>query len=66
MQVVSLVRVIRKAKTNRALHDEFKKIDLNARAEEANNTLNFIDMHKVEEQVRDRISKHQFSEDSDR
>lgn len=62
MQVLSLIRVIRKARTNRALYDEFKKVDLNAKEQENNISINFNDEHRADNIVKDKI-KQVFSEE---
>jgi len=63
MKVISLVQVIRKARTNRVLYDEFKKVDLNAKENENNISINFNDEHRADNMVKDKI-KHIFSEEA--
>jgi len=54
-QVARLILVILHAKTNRKLHKEIKEVNLNH--VEMNHSINFNDMYKAEQLVRDRISK---------
>ena len=63
MQAISLVRVIRKARTNRVLYDEFKKVDLNAKEPDNNVSICFSEEHRADNMVKNKI-KHIFSEDT--
>lgn len=56
LQVVRLVYILKKARTNREMHSEMKKIDLNMLEMTHNNSINFHDM-KVDQMVQDKMRK---------
>lgn len=64
VQVVRLLCVIKKAKSNRKMQREIKKVDLNALELTHNNSINFHDMHKVDKLVRTKmVERHEFVEE---
>ena len=56
VQVVRIVYILKKAKNNRELHSEMKKIDLNMLEITHNNSINFQDL-KADELVKDKMRK---------
>jgi hypothetical protein len=57
VQVGRIIIEIRRARRNRELHAEIKKMDLNAIDLTHNNSLNFQDMHKVDQLVHEKMQK---------
>ena len=55
MQIVRLISVIRKVRINRKVQNEMKKIDLNDIEINKNKSLNYQNVHEVDEIVRKKM-----------